>query len=201
MAVFLLRHGADGCRLGINHVHSIYFAAGSGEIRVLKEAIKEKVNLNAPSGIAGTAARRAILSGNVEALDLLIKHGGDIQSPLCSPVHLAAIIGCFGAQTYLLTKDGSHEDPRRRHGDVIARAKKMIPYLKKRGCSLDARDSQGRTPLHYAALADNLLAAQTLIAAGARPGIRDDTGKTPSQVAFDRHSSEVYKFLHSMKAG
>jgi len=56
----------------------------------------------------------------------------------------------------------------------------LLQLLLSAGAKADAADDEGRTPLHYAAMANSLLAAQTLVQAGASPLTRDASGRLPA---------------------
>ena len=48
------------------------------------------------------------------------------------------------------------------------------------GAGVDSKDCDGQTPLHYAALSDQLEAYEALLQAGADENLADDEGETPS---------------------
>lgn len=54
-------------------------------------------------------------------------------------------------------------------------------------------DSKGRTPLHFAAQADNLRAAELLIREGARIMARDEQGRTPLDYAESASMIQLLK--------
>jgi ankyrin repeat protein len=56
----------------------------------------------------------------------------------------------------------------------------LLHLLLSAGAKADAEDEDGLTPLHYAAMANSLLAAQALVEAGASPQARDAAGRLPA---------------------
>ncbi|MGE3978262.1 MAG: ankyrin repeat domain-containing protein [Nitrospira sp.] len=68
----------------------------------------------------------------------------------------------------------------------------VITDLLKHGGKVAHRDSTGRTPLHIAAMHNNLVAAEILVARGATIMPRDNSGKTPLDYA---ESAEMINFL------
>jgi ankyrin repeat protein len=80
------------------------------------------------------------------------------------------------------------------YGDSKRLATLVIEGLLKHGAKVAHRDSTGRTPLHIAAMDNNLVAAEILIAHGATIMPRDDSGKTPLDYA---ETAEMINFLKS----
>ena len=59
----------------------------------------------------------------------------------------------------------------------------LVRLLLDNGADVDARDKTASTPLHYAALFDDALAAELLLAKGADVSATSCSGQTPRQVA------------------
>lgn len=57
------------------------------------------------------------------------------------------------------------------------------------------QDYDKRTPLHVAACVGNLKSARLLVQNGANVNVPDKSGKTPLDLALERGSKEVAKFL------
>ncbi|MDF0676673.1 MAG: ankyrin repeat domain-containing protein [Nitrospira sp.] len=77
-------------------------------------------------------------------------------------------------------------------GASKALATLVIQQLLKHGAKVAHRDSTGRTPLHIAAMDNNLVVAEILVARGATIMPRDNSGKTPLDYA---ESAEMINFL------
>jgi ankyrin repeat protein len=54
--------------------------------------------------------------------------------------------------------------------------------------SVEARDRDGRTPLHYAALEDNVKLVADLVVSGADPNAQDKAGYTPLHMAAQAYA-------------
>jgi ankyrin repeat protein len=70
----------------------------------------------------------------------------------------------------------------------------VFKYLLDSGAFVSGKDDAGHTPLHIAAQFNNVVAANILIAAGAKIMPQDNIGKTPLDYA---ESSEMIKLLKS----
>ncbi len=66
--------------------------------------------------------------------------------------------------------------------------------------SLGARDARGRTPLHWAALADQVASVEFLVQRGADLGSADQDGNTPLHLALVRWPSAAVQTLLTLKA-
>lgn len=123
------------------------------------------------SQVGQTPVQRAALAGDIEAMRLLVAKGGDPKIKSVAGVTAlmaAAGVGWVLNQTYVDSKEGlleavklslekgtdvnaatsvgmtaMHAAARRGLPDVIA-------FLAKNGAKIDAKDSQGKTPLNYA---------------------------------------------------
>jgi ankyrin repeat protein len=117
--------------------------------------------------------------------------------------HLFALVGLLGiltltggaasaqtppTQTELAAYRGLHAAAARRGVDDIQR-------LAQTGADLNARDSNGRTPLHVAAFQGHSSVAQALIAAGADPALLDNQRYDAVSIAAVRDDMPTLKAL------
>lgn len=73
----------------------------------------------------------------------------------------------------------------------------ILRDLIEHGAQIAARDSNGQTPLHVAAVLNNLLAARLLLSSGATAMSRDSGGETPLDYA---QTSEMMQLLQQYGA-
>ena len=64
--------------------------------------------------------------------------------------------------------------------------KKFLRTFVEKGVPVNIRDYSGRTPLHEAALSGRMEKAFILLSLGADPGLKDEAGKTPLDLARER---------------
>lgn len=144
------------------------FGTGEGKLFSTDE-------LNAPNYNGKTVLFEAIESNQVESADWLIQHGASISS---LPENFPTILH-FAA-------DRSH------HGTII-----MLLGYKEVLSMLDQQDLNGKTPLHYAALADNRHSSCELVRQGANPFIKDNNGKIPIDL-FQKRTKEFAACIQSV---
>ena len=106
------------------------------------------------------ALSEAVTFGHADIVRVLVDAGADVQGTASSGINLL-------------------------HWAGITNRASVIPVLVKAGVPLDATDDFGFTPLMYAATVDvgSLDTLKALLAAGADPCIRNDSGRTPLQQA------------------
>jgi O-Glycosyl hydrolase len=180
----------------------------------------EKGNLNATYGDGRNALHAALLAGAGDAAKLLIESGIDVNHAAkdgWTPLHMAA--GSFGAGgdnreigrgytlldllNLVLAAKPNPIDPRTDDGwtplhSAAANARddsgpRRIAALIEAGAEVDAKDANGRTPLHWAAwqgFMGHILfirheAVQELINRGAKVDATDALGRTPLHYAAE----------------
>jgi ankyrin repeat protein len=121
---------------------------------------------------------------------------GDSPNPLDNGKKTTALHCVIAGSSFLLNE----KDQKRiqRSGDGRTYARLIIESLLRNGGTVvSARDWRGQTPLHVAALYNNLVAAKALIEAGCKIMPRDNMGKTPLDYA---ESAEMIKLLKDQGA-
>ena len=155
MAEFLLQQGAQIC-----------FARELGVI--LPSGNLEKKVFTFPG-----ALYRAVESGDVATVEVLVRHGADLRDDKARQERL--ICHAMFDETLL-------------HRAVSGGSILMIDYLVKNGLALDAEDSAGETPLIHAVTKRRLDLVRRLLELGANPNARDHEGDTPVDLMDDPDS-------------
>jgi len=170
-------------------------AARNRDIAAMERALKEGafINFTDPDGetaldvaVSGSiyVPNRAAAKPRAAAIWWLLDHGADPNhGDRVPPLHT------------FISMNRDHELPVGMSDPPDARpmAEETLARLLKAGAKVSGRDWQGRTPLHVAAAANNLWAAEFLIALGAKIMARDDAGKTPLDYAETGPMIELLK--------
>ncbi|CAM9613695.1 unnamed protein product [Ectocarpus sp. 4 AP-2014] len=180
--------GAFAARLEGHGESPLHAAARAGHLHTYAYLVEEVGLRPEDANSRGeTCLWIAAANGRVEILRLLVKEGLDVNAPDhkgCSPAHAAARENQVDALTVLTER----RCLRRAGGGSGRDLGSNSPVL-----DLDAKDSNGASPLHYAVAARHLSALAFLCDAGANVDAVDASGRTPCwQVAEDgeRWSSE-----------
>jgi len=127
---------------------------------------------------------------NLEALDLIMAHGADIN--LTNRQHATPLLLSHCDDLPALLKYGANvhaRDNYRRsalHYRAVDSLEEDIVLLLQAGAKVDSRDRHGYTPLHYAASACNVSTARPLIVAGADVNALSHLKETPLAIVRSR---------------
>lgn len=170
----------------------LILAAKQSDVILVRQLIAAGANVNMTTGNGGTALMFAAIRGDIETQAALIDAGADVNAVGgfdWTALMVAAVKGHLAAVRQLLAS-GANPNLRDIYGwtplmraayeerDAIVELLLGEPDV-----DLDARNDQGATALHLAAVKGNEGLARSLLEAGASPSIRDRAGRTPALMA------------------
>ena len=164
---------------------TIHYAAYNGDIETLWAELNDGVTVEKPvrdygshSGI--TPLNLAVRGGSIEAVDVLIKAGANVNGT--ETVQLREAFG--GPPLFLAAWHGQPKISRR---------------LIEAGANVNATDQSGKTPLHWAAMFNRAEVVRVLIDQGARVNLQDRGGYTALHFAIPNEDDTALKKL--LRAG
>jgi ankyrin repeat protein len=166
-------------------------AVRSCDITKIDEAIRKGAKVNNRNRQGQIALIEAVANPdfspeNYATVQYLLKKGADpkVQGKWYSEETTALHCAIFCSSS--IFADKGTNDERRNN------ARSTIESLLSHGALVSARNSDGMTPLHVAAKANNLVGAKMLLDAGAEVTPKDNKGRTPLDYAA---SAEMVKLL------
>jgi ankyrin repeat protein len=134
-----------------------------------------------------TALHEAILLGRQNLVELFLRRGADVRA-----IHTYRIVNPKSA------KDEASGQFSLLHAAVTRPNLNIVRSLLEHGAAVDAVDSKGRTPLHWATeLQADAPIVELLLEAGADPEARDSTGRKSLEPAPEQKSGIAsLRFIH-----
>lgn len=158
-AKYILFEAAGGDLRGEPLERLLHMAANNDDWELARALLEAGADPGAQEELGSWPLSRAVMSGSVEHVNLLLQHGATpLESHPFSP-------------TRLLWDAARAANP------------EVIQILHDNGLSVDMRDDQARTALHHAARQTNPQATEYLIELGADVNARTDAGETPLYMA------------------
>lgn len=158
--------------------------------------LKEKVQIQKvfdDYGVPLVKCDECVVSGNLPshgAYKPIVRHA--ILPPQSDPVTLPARID-------EALKQGSTLEVEL-HNAVIARDNPRIEYILKRGAKIDAKDTEGQTPLMVAVKSGDLSILNGLLEYKANPNAQDNDGWTAAMHAVRLNEPKIFRLLGKHKA-
>ena len=141
-------------------------------LRSLLDADAAAANSFSPDGM--TPLGLACFFGQPEAARLLLSRGADVNTASRNPMKVAPI-----------------------HAAVAGKNAEVIDLILSSGADVNAKQQQGWTAIHSAAMHGDLALLEKLLARGADPMVMNDDGKSPLDLAIEKGQTGIVELLRT----
>lgn len=186
----------------IAQARELVAAVERGDSAAVANALKCGVSANVTDGLGRTALYLAVEGEQNAIARLLLAHGATADSldAAPSPLHEAVRHANFEMVRSLLAHDASPRASRGVLNVAVAglppqQCEAMVELLCSSGADVNAGDADGDTPLHVAAIMNNVACVRVLMSLGADPGITNRNGQRPRDLAMERGHVEIAELL------
>ena len=189
----LLEHGVEPDSRDKWGQTPLSWAACLGHNGIVRLLLKQGVEPESEDEVGHTPLSYAAMGGHTAIIQLLLERGAESDSrdkDNRTPLWWAASNGRLEAVELLLLEKRVRPDLRDRFGrtpiSVAASSgsDKTVQVLIEKGCNINAKDENGRTPLHWIAMCkDKSIVASLLIEHGCDLDPKDVNDQTPLHVA------------------
>ncbi|OWM73186.1 ankyrin-1-like [Punica granatum] len=182
----------------------LHLAIAQGRADLVQLLLEFEPDVQVPNRSGSTALEAASASGEALIVELLLSRGASIErsdTSALGPTHLAVAKGHLevlrlllqkGASVDALTRDGSTP----LHLAVAERRRDCVRLLLASGAKPNVHNSEdGDTPLHIAASSGDDNMVKLLIQKGANKYVRNQTGKTPYDLAAENGHVRLFDAL------
>ena len=169
---FILESGASVDFSNTLKQTPLMVAAKEGHLQVMELLIKYGANVNKQDNNGDTPLSYAVMSQRLEVVQFLLENGSQIS---CINKEGATIlhVAC-----------------------MYSTSTSIIDFFLSNGISIEAKDSQKRTPIFSAISRSNIEAVKFLISKKANIEAKDVNGMTPLLLASSSNNLEIVKTLH-----
>lgn len=182
----------------------LILAAKESDVVLVRRLIAAGANVNARTDNGGTALMFAAIRGDVHTQKALIDAGAEVNATGgfdWTALTIASVKGHIAAVRQLLASGADPNVPDIYGWTALMRAvyeereEVVQAILEQPSVDLNAKNDQGATALHLAAVKGNAPLTRTLLLAGASPRARDRKGRTPALLAVAAGHEEVAELL------
>ena len=191
----VLKFLASNPNLNVEDNFPLHYASTLGSPEIIEILIDRGIDVNIRNDFNTTPLHRASESWSLKSIKLLLSKGADINcrdNSGGSVIHYAAQF--FNFYDLEVSKDDPNYD------DIISESKERIgdpetiPFLINKGFSINDRDNNNNTPLHYAAEGGSLEAVKILVKNGADINAVNNDGLKPIDMVKP-YEEEIKKYL------
>lgn len=193
-------------------VQDLVDAAACKRTDDMERALKDGVDINGAGSDGRTALQTAATEGNLSATWLLLRHGADPNAVGTDPRSAAVLSMIKGHVRVLqslvdvgavLDRRPGELDKMLLQGAAVADAfqsQQAVKLLLAHGASPHIQDEYQRTPLHYAAIANNASVCLTLVKGGAEVDVEGRRGARPLTLAIMNRCRDAARALVALGA-
>jgi ankyrin repeat protein len=220
---------ASGAKVNVPHdgyfdgLPPLGWASAHGSTKVIESLIARGANVNGANKHGSTPLHVAAYNQQPGAVALLVGHGADVNARNevgWTPLHKAmeqlawapatktpseadvakvvSIVGALLASGARVDVPGAVDRPI--HLAALTGQKTLVQMMIDKGADIDAKGSDGMTPLYQAARQDATDVAALLIARGADVNARTKSRKTPLMISAEQGNAQVAKVLLGHRA-
>lgn len=188
----LANEGVDVNRAALRGQTALMLAAAERDLPLIRLLVERGADVNARNNRGGTALMYSATAGDVDAVKFLLANAAAADARATNgwtALTLAAARGFEQVAAVLLAQGADPNVPDIYGWTPLMRAVQqerpavVKVLLAAKRTDLGARNENGRTALHQAALGGFTHIARMLVEHGADPGIRDRSGYTPAALA------------------
>ena len=194
----------------------LHFACKNGQISLIRNLLKDIVDINALNAKGLTPLHLTVIEGNIEVTKLLISEGANIEIKDSRSKSSPLLYACQNGRTkllQLLLESGSDINAKSADGtSAIHFATQsgrtdMVKLLLQKGFDVNCKNKFGETPLYYLLyprpfpifhkVIDMCAIAELLIKSGAKIDEATESKETPLIHAIQKNRTEFVKLLIS----
>jgi ankyrin repeat protein len=166
----------------------LFEATSENNLPEIRRLLSVGADVNATNTDGWTPLHKACMKGHVQVFKELVEYGADIEAKNSydyRPLHFACNRGHLAVVNELLSPNDSNGATT----SILGKRKSRT------GANIEAKDSKGNTPLHFASLNGHLTVVKALVCGGANILAANNAGRLPIHFAVVERKSAVIKYL------